>query len=224
MKKQIFKRAHFLMSALALLLIMVISCAKESVQEDGIIEQAQAEEVLIDDKAIEADEDFIAMKNHMDITMELYRTTLQSKNVSMQTFTDMYVTNDEESLERVFAENQALILMNIKQANIHFEALKAKYPEMEGSFTQNCKTCDNNSLSPSDITRLENSNFLTVSGSQEFPLYECSWRYYFCLLPNGLPAAACVIASGPTIVVPYLCIAAYGAAGINCLLDWCTSI
>jgi len=44
------------------------------------------------------------------------------------------------------------------------------------------------------------------------------------LLTNGLPAAACVIASGPTIVVPYLCIAAYGAAGINCLLDWCTSI
>jgi len=74
MKKQIFKRSHFLMSALALLLIMVISCAKESVQEDGIIEQAQAEEVLIDDKAIEADEDFIAMKNHLDITMELYRT------------------------------------------------------------------------------------------------------------------------------------------------------
>lgn len=168
------------------------------------------------DAQIEADPNYIAMKNAINNSMNSIQKSLKSTNTSMVEFKNIYLDQNLEKSAEIFNQSNEFILSNIEIADLNYQALLKKYPTLEKEVNCSFKLDMNRIEAEKALSGIEHSRFISQFSSKEG---DCGWRYYTCLAAVGAPALACAISTGG--MAAYLCVLGYGAGAILCFDSYC---
>ena len=156
------------------------------------------------------------MKQALTNSMASFHNSLKSNDISLAQYKELYLSQDQDKLVKVFKGNKDIILSNLVIAQKHWKALSLKYPNLKNeapcSFNLNMTTSE----AKKALKGFENMGFIdqfSVKGG------DCGWRYYVCLVAVGAPAVACAISTGG--MAAYLCVLGYGAGAVLCFDTYC---
>ncbi len=214
MKNSNFSLTFLSLKTLTLIsaLFISFSCEKDT---ESTTDESTINEIIVD-KEIESDIDFILMRHALTNSMTSFHNSLKSNNISLAQYKELYLSQDQNKLVKVFKENKDIILSNLVIAQKHWKALSLKYPNLKNeatcSFNLNMTTAE----AKKALKGFENMGFIdqfSIKGG------DCGWRYYVCLVAVGAPAVACAISTGG--MAAYLCVLGYGAGAVLCFDTYC---